>query len=66
MIDKIDAFHKTKAGYAVFALLEAGLTYLFVCLAIDRGNIFYYLLTLLFLVGALQNVFKLIGSFKRV
>lgn len=66
MINKIDSWHKTKAGYVAFALLELGLVYLFVSLAIDRGNLWYYLLTLLFLIGSLQNVFKLGRSFRRV
>ncbi len=63
MIDKLDKWHKTKLGLLIFALVELALAYGFVSLAIDRGNILWYLLSLIFLVGALQNVFKVIGAF---
>lgn len=63
MLDKLDKFHKTRTGYAVFALVELGLAYLFVSWAIDSGNLLDYLLTLVFTVGFLQNLVKLIGSF---
>ncbi len=63
-MQSFDSWHKTKAGYAAFAVLELSLVYLFASLAIDRGNLWYYLLTLLFLIGALQNLFKLFKDFK--
>lgn len=66
MIDKLDSWHKTKTGYLAFAVLELGLVYLFASLAIDRGNLWFYLLTLLFLIGSLQNVFRFGRSFRRV
>jgi sulfite exporter TauE/SafE len=58
MIEKIDAWHKTKAGYATFAVLELGLTYMFFAFSIDRGNPWDYIFTLLFAVGTLQNLVK--------
>lgn len=63
MIRTLDKWHKTRIGYAVFALVELAIAYGFVSLAIDRGNFLWYALALLFLVGALQNLFKLIGTF---
>ncbi|MEK7599481.1 MAG: hypothetical protein AAB462_00385 [Patescibacteria group bacterium] len=63
MINQLDKWHKTKLGLAVFAVVELAITYGFASLAIDRGNPLWYLLTLIFLVGTLQNLFKLIGSF---
>ena len=63
MFKKLDKWHKTKLGLLVFALVELALTYIFVSLAIDVGSLWYYLLTLIFLVGTLQNTLKLIGSF---
>jgi hypothetical protein len=48
-------------GLLVFAIIELGLAYAFVSLAIDRGNLFYYALSLIFLVGCLQNLVKLIN-----
>ncbi len=63
MIDKLDKWHKTKPGFLVFALVELTVAYGFASLAIDRGNLWYYRLTLIFLVGALSNFTKLIGTF---
>jgi hypothetical protein len=66
MLKKINAFHKTKSGCLLFGLIELGLAYYFVSLAFDRGSLIWYLLTLLFLVGALQNLFRFVAElFKR-
>lgn len=65
MISKFDRWHKTKPGLLFFTIVELALAYGFVSLAIDRGSLWYYLLTLIFLVGALQNLFRFIGSFRR-
>lgn len=62
-MDKLERWHKTRAGLLVFGLVELLITYGFVSLAIDRGNLWWYGLTLVFLVGSLQNIFKLIGSY---
>jgi hypothetical protein len=61
----IDRFRKTKLGLLVLALVELGVTYGFISLSIDRGNFLWYLLALIFLVGSLQNLFKLIGVLVR-
>jgi hypothetical protein len=55
-------WHRTKVGFLAFALIELGIAYGFMSLSIDRGNLWYYLLTLIFLIGALRNFFGLIGS----
>ena len=65
MLKQIDQFHKTRGGYAIFALVELGLSYWLVSLAIDKGSLLFYLLALIFFVGFLQNLFKLIGTFIR-
>jgi hypothetical protein len=62
MIKQLDKWHRTKSGLVVFALLELLIAYGFASLSIDRGNLWWYLLTLIFLVGSLQNLFKLIGK----
>jgi len=62
MIKQLDKWHKTKSGLLVFFLVELLIAYGFASLAIDRGNLWYYLLTLVFLVDSLQNLFKLIGK----
>jgi len=59
---KLHKWHQTKLGLLVFGLIELAITYGFASLAIDRGNLWWYLLALIFLVGGLQNLFKLIGK----
>ena len=62
MLHRLNKWHNTKLVLLAFALIELAAAYGFASLSIDRGNFLYYLLTLIFLVGALQNLFKLIGS----
>jgi hypothetical protein len=62
MIKQLDKWHKTRLVLLVFAIIELAIAYGFASLAIDRGNLFWYLLTLVFLVGSLQNIFRLIGK----
>lgn len=61
-INKFDRWHKTRSGLLIFGLIELALAYGFASLSIDRGNLWWYLLTIIFLVGALQNLFRLIGN----
>jgi len=63
MIKQLDKWHQTRSGLLVFALVELAIAYGFASLSIDRGNPLWYLLTLIFLVGSLQNLVKLIGKF---
>jgi hypothetical protein len=46
----------------VFGLFELAVSYGFVSLAINDGSLWFYLLTLIFFVGGLQNFTNLIGS----
>jgi hypothetical protein len=62
MLDRLKKWHQTKPGLLLFAIVELALAYGFGSLAIDRGDIWWYLLTLLSLVGTLQNLVKLISS----
>ena len=62
MLKRLDRWHQAKLGLLVFGLVELAIAYGFVSLAIDRGTFLYYLIALIFLVGALQNFFKLIGK----
>jgi hypothetical protein len=55
-------FHKTRLGFLVFGVIELALFYGFASLSIDRGSFWLYLLTLLFLLGALQNFIKLFNK----
>lgn len=64
-MQKLAKWQRTKLGLLVFALIELGVAYGFASLAIARGNLLWYLLALVFLIGTLQNLFKLIGAFLR-
>jgi hypothetical protein len=61
-MQRLNQWHKTKIGLLIFGLVELGIAYGFASLSIDRGNLWYYLLTLIFLVGTLRNFLTLIGS----
>jgi hypothetical protein len=63
MFNQLDKWHKTRGGYLLFAVVELALAYLAISLGVDRGNLLWYLLALVLLVGGLQNLFKLIGTF---
>lgn len=65
MLTKLDHFHKTRSGLLMFGLVELILTYVSVSLALAHGFFLWYLLTLIFLVGTLQNFIHLIWSFFR-
>jgi hypothetical protein len=58
---KLRNWHQSKLGLLFFGLIELAVAYGFASLAIDRGGLWWYALTLIFFVGALQNLFKLIG-----
>ncbi len=62
-LKQLDKLHKTRPGLLIFGLAELAIAYGFASLSIDRGNFWWYLLALIFLVGALQNIFRLIGTF---
>lgn len=63
MLKQLDRWHRTKLGLLVFGLVELALAYVLVSAAIDRGQLLYYALALILLFGALQNLFRLIGTF---
>ena len=63
MIKKLHKWHQTILGLLIFGLVELAVAYGFASLAIDRGNFLWYLLALIFFIGGLQNIFKLIGKF---
>lgn len=64
-MDRLDKWHKTKPGLAIFGLFELLLAYAFTSLAIDRGSLWAYLLAALFLIGGLHNLFKLVKKMKK-
>lgn len=63
-MNRLDKWHKTKQGFAIFGLIELLLAYALASLAIDRGSLWWYLLAAIFLVGSLHNFIKFIGTFE--
>jgi hypothetical protein len=62
-MNQLNKFHKTKLGFLVFGIVELTIAYGLASLSIDRGNLWWYLLTLIFLIGGIQNLIKLTKSF---
>lgn len=52
--------NKNQATDLVLALVSFGFSYLFFSLSVDRGNLLYYLLTLVFLVYFLKFCARLL------
>ena len=54
-------WHQTKVGLLIVGGIELLIAYLVILSAFDSGNLWEYLVALIFLVGALHNFAKLIG-----
>jgi hypothetical protein len=54
ILKPVHKWHQTKLGLIFFGLVELSLAYAFISLAIDRGNLLYYLLATIFLIGKLK------------
>ncbi len=65
MLKQLDTFHQSKPGLLAFGLVELAIAYGLASLSIDRGNFLWYLLTLVFFVGSLRNILKLVGLLLR-
>lgn len=59
-VASIDRFHKTRIGKLVFGLVEVGLSYLVISRAIDTGSLWEWLLGLLLLLGAFNNLVRIL------
>jgi apolipoprotein N-acyltransferase len=59
MIDKLDTFHQTRIGYLVFGLVELALAWWVGLKALDTGSLLWWALTIILLVGFLQNIVRL-------
>ncbi len=66
LIYKITKWHQTVIGLLVFAVVELLLAYGFASLAIDRGSLWWYALTLITFIGTLRNLIKLIRKVSHV
>lgn len=51
----IDKFHKTRAGFVVFGLVEIGLFLAVINWALDNGSLWLWALAFILLFGFLQN-----------
>lgn len=63
---KASKLKTTKSGKLIIVLACLGLIDLFFSLSIDKGNLFYYLLTLIFIVYFLKYLFSLIKDLAHV
>jgi hypothetical protein len=59
-MQQLDKWHKTRIGLLVFGLVELAAAYGFASWAIDSGSLWDWLFTILFFVGGVQNLVKLI------
>lgn len=55
-IERLNQFHKTTAGYALFAALELVLLYIFASISIDTANMWAYLACVLLIIGLIRNI----------
>lgn len=62
-VSKLHKWHQTKRGLLIFGLIELLAAYLIGSRAIDTGSLIEYFLTFVFLIGALHNFSRLIGTF---
>jgi hypothetical protein len=65
MLSKLDQFHQTRRGHAVFGLVELLMAYGFVDWALDTGNWLWWIVAAFLVVGAVQNFVQAIRGPKR-
>ncbi|MEI9913783.1 MAG: hypothetical protein WDN66_02145 [Candidatus Saccharibacteria bacterium] len=59
----VKQYKKSRLVLLLSAIVEGAISYGFISLSIDRGNLWWYLLAIIFLVGTLKNLIRLIVSF---
>lgn len=64
-LNDIDKFHKTRLGHLVFGVVELGLAYVLALKALDTGNLIIWTLTIVLLVGFLQNIVRMVLPHKK-
>jgi len=60
----IDKFHNTRVGFLVFGLVEAAFSFTLLNLAIPSGDWWEWLLSLILLIGVIQNFGRLVIGHK--
>lgn len=61
-LKQFEAWHKSRAGLLIFGVAELLIAYIIGSRAIDTGSIWEYALAIVFLVGGIQNIVRLIGT----
>ena len=61
-VNKFKVWRKTRLGQLVLAVIELAASYGVTSLAINNGNLIYYLVALCLLSWGIKNLIKLIGS----
>lgn len=66
-MEKIKKLYRTNAGFVFMVfVVDLAICYGFASLSIDRGNLWWYLFTIIFLYYALKNFFRFIGMLLHV
>ena len=65
MLAKLDKFHQTRGGHAVFGLLELLMAYGFVDWALDTGNWLWWIAAAFLVVGVVQNFVQAVRGSKK-
>lgn len=60
IFDRLNKWHQTKTGLLVFGLVELMGAYVFASWAIDTGSLIDWFLAFILLIGAAQNLIRLI------
>jgi hypothetical protein len=58
-LQKVEAWHKTKHGYLLFGVAELLLAYGFISWAIDSGQLWQYVISIVLFIGAIRNFFRM-------
>ncbi len=58
-LQRVDKLHKTATGYLVVGLVGLGLAYLCALWAIDNGNVWLYVVTVVLFIGAVHDMVRL-------
>jgi len=64
-LKRLDDFHKTRPGYAVFGVIELAMSYGFLTWALDTGALWWWIIAIFLFAGSLQNFFHAIWRPKK-
>ncbi|HSH56209.1 MAG TPA: hypothetical protein VK983_05305 [Candidatus Limnocylindrales bacterium] len=59
---RLEQWHQTKLGLAVFGLVELGLAYVSASQALDSGSLLRWFIAIVLFIGAMVNFVKLLGK----